>query len=176
MEFDPYRLHSKGFRPEEIEKIGKTISLAEQKKQAHVKILETMAYWVMISTAIIGNFLISFTLIPYIVLLDNINLYIVVVILGVAIGLLFTSVIKSLEIKLHHHTLIIFLVPVTAFISFFIITGMSNQIASFYNIKTAHNPVIVGLIYIISFMVPYFNFLFSKYIKTHKHHRLAEKG
>jgi len=175
MDFDPYRLHNQGFEAEEIEKIRNTISVAEQKKQKHIKILEVLAYWVLLAFAIIGNILVSFTLIPYIVVLNTGNLYLIVIIIGISTGLMFSSVIKSLEIKLHHHALIIFSVPITAFISFFVITEMSNQAVQFYKIHPATSPAIIAIIYVASFMAPYAGFLFSKYLKNQKYHKTSEQ-
>ncbi|MHA1918015.1 MAG: hypothetical protein ACTSUV_06880 [Candidatus Ranarchaeia archaeon] len=148
--------------------MARVIVKAESKKTKFIGFLDTASYWILLAVAIVGNILVSFTLIPFIILLSNINLFIIIIILGASFGIMFSSVIRDVEIQLHHHTLILFVVPLVAFISFFIITNMSNAIATTYDIHTTHNPAFVGILYVFAFLVPYINLLFTKYIKEHK--------
>lgn len=168
MEVNPYVLHQKGMSPQEIETIAEIIVKAQEKKTAKIKFLDVLAYWALLAVAIIGNGLVSFTLAPFIIITNNFLLYIVLIILGAALGVMFATVVKSLEIQLHHHTLILFLVPVLAFISFFGITLVTNSVATTYNIQIQHNPATVSIFYLVAFIAPYLNMLFTKFIKNHK--------
>lgn len=175
MEFDPFKLHSKGLNHDEIAKVKKIIDKAQAKKTRKTKILEKMSCWVILGITAIGNIIVSFMIIPYLVFLGNYTLYIILVIIGAALGIMFSQVLKSLEVEIGHHALMLLIIPTSAFVSFFIITSASNEIAKSYNIHSSHNPAIVGFFYIIIFLLPYLYFLFSKYIKNHPHHKFLEK-
>lgn len=172
MEYDPYRFHQKGMSPSEIDHLARVIVRAEENKEKRVKRVEGLAYGALLLVALVGSILLSFTFIPFIILLSNVHLYIVLILLGAAFGVMFSSAIKNLEVQLHHHTLILFLVPLVAFVSFFIITTMANATAAAYALRTAHSPAIVGILYITSFLLPYLNLLFTRYL--HQHHTKGE--
>lgn len=150
------RLEEKGWSKQDINKTIKIVEEAKEKKHPAIKLLDRSVYWIALILAIIGNFIISVALIPFLMALKSIQLFSVIVVLGFSFGLLFELLIRSIEhLEAKHHIFLSILIPVVAIINVFIITLVSNNIEKIFKIDNPQNPYIVGIVYAIAFILPF---------------------
>lgn len=149
-------LLEKGWKKRDIDKAIKIIRHAKKHKHPKIKLLDKSVYWLSIIVAIIGNFIISVTLIPFLLALNGLQLFLIVVILGVSFGLLFELLVRGIEnLEAKHHIFFGIIIPIIAVTNFIIV---SNNIKIFIGIENPQDPVIVGSVYAISFMLPYISY------------------
>ena len=113
---------------------------------------------------IVANFAISIAFIPLLIAFKGIILYFLIIVLGIAFGLLFELVIRSIEhFERKHYIMLAFLIPLTALINAFIISRISNKVISRLGFNNFHEPVAIGLAYAVSFVLPYiiYRFIFK---------------
>ncbi|MBW2997204.1 hypothetical protein KY349_02580 [Candidatus Woesearchaeota archaeon] len=154
-----HRLLEKGWSEQEIEK---TMSLmySEDKrtKQAgFVKATHPIIYWVGLVVAIIGNLLLAVTLIPFLMILNSIQLYIILGIVGFVFGGLFNVILKDIEqVDQTHHVVAGIFIPAIALITVYIMTTVANRFNEVINNPNPHNAIILSIIYLVCFSAPYF--------------------
>ena len=150
------RLEQKGWSKKDISKTIRIIEQAKANKHPKIKILDKSVYWISLVIAIIGNFIISISLIPILLALNNLPLYIVLITLGVAFGLLFELLIRTIEhLEAKHHIFLGIMMPIIAIINVIIIVTFSNNLEKAINIQNPHSPLLVGIAYALAFMLPY---------------------
>lgn len=146
-------LIEKGWAKKDVNRTIKIIESAKKNKHPQIKILDKFVYWFSLLIAIIGNLIISISLIPVLIALKGLQLYLVIITLGLAFGLLFELVIRNIEhLETKHHILLGIMIPVIAVINFIII---SNNMKKLIGIENPQNPIIVGSVYAITFILPY---------------------
>lgn len=146
-------LVEKGWKKKDISKALKIIEHAKKGKHPKIKILDKAVYWFSLLIAIIGNFIISLALMPFLISLKGVQLYIIIITLGLAFGLLFELLVRSIEMQAKHHIFLSIIIPIVAVINF---TIVSNNMKAFIGIENHQNSLIVGSVYAVSFMLPYF--------------------
>ena len=155
------RLEKRGWSSKEIEKAVGIIQNAKQNKSKANLFLEKRIYLVLLIIILSSNFAISITLIPLLIALNGVILYFLIMVLGIIFGLLFELVIRSIEhLERKHHITLAFLIPITAFINVFVISKLSNNLIEKLNLKNIHTPIIIALVYAISFVLPYIIYRF----------------
>ena len=146
-------LIEKGWTKKDVNRTIKIIESAKKNKHPQIKILDKFVYWFSLLIAIIGNLIISISLIPVLIALKGLQLYLVIITLGLAFGLLFELLIRNIEhLETKHHILLGIMIPVIAVINFIII---SNNMKKLIGIENPQNPIIVGSVYAITFILPY---------------------
>lgn len=154
------RLKEKGWTKQEIDKTIRIVKEAKEKKHPAIKLLDKTVYWIALLTAIIGNIIISISLIPSLMTLKSFPLFLVIIVLGISFGMLFELLIRSIEhLEMKHHIFLSIIIPIIAIINVFIITTVSNDLEKFFNINNPQNPILVGIVYAVAFIFP---FLFYK--------------
>ncbi len=155
------RLEKRGWKKKELIKVVNIIKKAKQNKTKDNLFLEKRIYWILLVVIIAANFAISIALLPLLIALKGILLYFVIVIVGVVFGLLFELVIRSVEhLEKQHYLFLAFLIPSIALANIFIITKISNDLASTLSLKNFQNPIIIAVIYAVSFVLPYIIYRF----------------
>ncbi|MDP2749221.1 MAG: hypothetical protein Q8O89_00125 [Nanoarchaeota archaeon] len=158
------KLRKKGWPEEEIEKTVMILQSDEgQKKQtAYRQSLSPILYWSALILTMVGNLVVSVVMVPFLVILQGIELYFIIAILGGAFGLLFNLIINDIEhMDTEHHIVAGAFIPAIAAINVFIIVKLSNLLTDILKISFKQNAVIIAFIYITSFMAPYLIFKFS---------------
>jgi hypothetical protein len=146
-------LIEKGWNKKDISRTIKIIERAKKNRHPQIKILDKFVYWYSLLLAIIGNLIISIALIPVLLALKGAQLYTVIITLGLAFGLLFELLIRGIEnLETKHHLFLGIIIPVIAVINFIIV---SNNMKTFIGIENPQNPVIVGIVYAVAFILPY---------------------
>jgi len=149
-------LVEKGWKKSDINKTIKIIERAKKNKHPQIKVLDKFVYWFSLLIAIIGNLIISISLIPVLIVLQGLKLYLVIIALGLAFGLLFELLIRTIEnLEIKHHLFLGTIIPIISIINFIII---SNNMKELIGIESQHNPIIIGAVYAIAFILPYISY------------------
>lgn len=155
------RLEKRGWSKREISKAVDIIKNAKQNKPRDVRFIEKRIYWILLILIIVANFAISIALLPLLIVLKEIFLYFIVIVLGLVFGLLFELVIRSMEhLENKHHIFLAILIPLVALLNIFIISKISHDLSKILNLTNFHNPIIIGIVYAASFVLPYIIYRF----------------
>jgi len=150
------KLIEKGWKKSDINKTLRIIEQAKKDKHPQIKVLDKFVYWFSLLIAIIGNLLISISLIPVLLALKDAQLYLVIITLGLSFGLLFELLIRSIEnLKTKHHLFLGIIVPILTLINFIIV---SNNMKKLIGLENPQSPVIIGSVYAIAFILPYISY------------------
>jgi hypothetical protein len=152
------RLMQKGWSKEDI---LKAYSIIEARKRADksrtLPHMNRTLYWMTFFVIIIGNFLVSLTLIPVMLVINKLGLDLIIIFLGLAIGLLFNLLITDIEhVDTRYHITIGVAIPVIAILNFFFIvyvTDWLNKILKISIVRPA--PYTVTLLYVAAFLAPF---------------------
>lgn len=151
------RLKRRGWSEEDIAK-AQLIIKARQIHDKSVSIVHAnrILFWTAFIIIIIGNLLISIFLVPFLMVLNRQGIDLVIVVLGIAFGLLFNFIITDIEYlsKGHHYTAGI-VIPLVAVINFFIITRLANSFAKLLGLGVRHDPYTISIIYVAAFIAPF---------------------
>ena len=152
------KLKKRGWSRAEIDKTMRTIHRGEHKKSLFSKFLERMIFWLALFICLVGNFFISMMLIPMLLLIKGNFFYFILIIVGFTVGILFELIVCSLEnMEKKKYVISGIFVPFLSLINIFLISQLSNNFSSLMHVSAGyHDPLIVSLIYVISFMIPYF--------------------
>ena len=147
------RLIEKGWSKKDINKTVKIIEKAKSNKHPKIKLLDKLIYWISLTVVIAGNFIIAISLIPELLVLKGMQLYLVIITLGSSFGLLFELLIRTIEhLKAKHHIFLGIIIPILAIINFIIVSTTLKELTG---IENPQNPMLIGVIYSISFILPY---------------------
>jgi hypothetical protein len=133
------------------------------KDYREVRTFDKIIYWALLILAIIGNLIVSIVLVPLLMVLNSTSLLIILAVIAITFGLLFSSLLRDIE-SLNPNSYVmggIFL-PVQALINVYFITMLSNEVATTLKIENWHNPLIIGIVYMCAFISPY---VFMKLMK-----------
>ncbi len=130
----------------------------EQKKSFSSRLLYGLNYWLVLFILLLGNVVLSFTLIPIFVIADELSLAFFLVILGLAFGLFTDIIIYHIEkVKDNFYAVIIGFLPLLVLANFFVVTVGSNLWAAVLNLPQGiHSPIFVCVLYVLAYMVPFF--------------------
>ncbi len=155
------RLEKRDWKKREIDKAISIIKKAKNSKPEHILFIEKRINWILLFVIIVANFAISVALIPILMALRGLLLYLVIVILGIVFGLLFELVIRSIEyLEIKHHILLSIFIPLIALASAFVVSNFSNDLMAKLSLTNIHNPILIAIIYSISFVLPYIVYRF----------------
>lgn len=151
------RLKRKGWSDEDIYKAIEIIEKGKKKKPKNIAFLDSIVYWLILFVALIGNFIISIILIPFMLAMQGTRLYIIILIIGFAFGAFFDLLIRDLK-KVENKEVIIagIFLPVLALINVIFMVRFSNYFQQMLGLGAAeNNPIIVAVVYVFAFVLPY---------------------
>jgi hypothetical protein len=152
------RLIEKGWSQDEI---NHTMELlySEDKKEKNIvftKGTHPIIYWIGLLIAIIGNFLLAVTLIPFLMVLSSFQLYILLAFIGVAFGALFNSILKDIEqVDQSHHVMAGVFIPAIALITIYVMITVADKFNALIKNTNDHNAYILSAVYLVAFAGPY---------------------
>ncbi len=170
MKITKERLQEKGWSEEEIEKTMKILHHAKSNPHPHIHKLNKAVYWIAFSLTIIGNIAFSLFLLPLLLTTSGLTLFFIILVVAFSFGVLMSVIIKDLEdLQRHHHLAMFLSIPIVGIINFVVIVAMANKITALANAKVAgefftmhQNPYIIGLIYLVGFLIPYIYLVFEE--------------
>ena len=120
------------------------------------KDVNRIIYWMALLVLIISNLVVAVVLIPLLLALNPFPLYLIVMLVGVFIGLIFNHLIKDVEhLERKHHLFAGILIPVVGVVDLFIVVAVANKLAKILLIPTQNDPLTVSLVFVASFLFPY---------------------
>ncbi len=157
------RLESKGWSDEEINKTLAVLEHAKRNPHIQVYFLNNAVYWIALMLIIFGNFAFSILLLPLIITIHNLTLFFLILLVSFSFGIMMSIIIKDMEdLETKHHLAMFLLVPVIALANFFVIVNVANKNIVAEILHAQNNPWVVGLIYLVGFMLPYIYFVFEE--------------
>lgn len=158
------RLKEKGWTQKEISKAIKIISTSEKNKPKLIVVLDKLVYWFALILAIIGNLIISVVLIPFLLVLNYMQLYFVITIIAFSFGLLFSLLLRDIEgLDKRHHIIAGIFIPCLALINIYVMVNLANYLDKIFKLtKVTHNPVLISIVYAVFFILPYIFYLATK--------------
>ena len=170
-------LRKKGWSEEEIEQ---TVSLFDKDVQGNPIFspkLSKVVYWSGIAIGIIGNLMISATMVPFLVFLDPMMVYFILFVLGFVFGSLFNVLLNDLEyLDVRHHVIASVFIPIMAVINVYIMVDLVNHLYAvlFSSSKDIistlhlHNATLMALCYVGAFLLPSIYSFFKRKIQIKK--------
>ena len=150
-------LLKKGFSKKDAKKTIDIIQKAEERKSPKIKFLDSIIYWFILIVAIIGNLIISILLIPFLLAFKTLPLYLIIFILAVMFGFLFSQLIKDIEnLERKHHIIAWAFIPALAVINTYYMTSFANHLTETLKLPlTQHSPLLISVTYVFAFILPY---------------------
>ena len=164
MTIDRERLRKKGWTEKEIYKALRLLHLSHEKKTKFVKSLDFLVYWFLLLLVILGNFIISVTIVPILLVMSGAFLIFMLIFIALVFGYLFTKVI--IEVQHFQKSKVVvaeLLIPAIGLINIYMIAKLTNLLAVLMELKGGiHNPIAVSFLYVFSFSIPRIYFLLQK--------------
>ncbi len=151
------KLKKKGWPIHEIDKVMRVIHRGEHNKSWFSKFTDAFIFWLALIVCIIGNFFISMLLIPMLLIIKGFYLFVILSMVGVTVGILFELIVCTLEsMEKKKYIISGIFVPFLALINVFLISQLSNSFSSLMHVSAGvHNSVVISVVYVASFLVPY---------------------
>jgi len=147
------RLKEKGWTSEEILRSKRMMG-----DESRSKLMNKWVYWIALIFAIIANFLVNVALIPVLITFDSLALFATLVLVGVSFGILFTLILRDIElVDPKHHVIAGIFLPILAGIVSYVTVRLSNQLALAVNtdLLVTQSTLFVPVVYILAFTLPY---------------------
>jgi len=150
------RLRAKGWDEKEIKRAKRIFKKAQENKSNKLKIFEEFIYWFVLLIVIFGNLVVSIALVPFLLELESVMLYGVIVLLALAFGSLFDLLIRDIEALEKKHIVVAgVLIPLLAVINIFYVTKFANFVSDTWGLGINHNPLIITVLYVGAFVLPH---------------------
>lgn len=153
------RLLEKGWSEDEIRKTM-DILYDEEKQVKHTAFRSAahpILYWVGLVVAIIGNLLLAVTLVPFLMILNSLQLYVILGIVGLVFGGMFNVILKDIEhVDESHHVVAGVFIPAIALITIYMMVSVSNRFNEVIQNPNPHSEITLSIIYLVCFSAPYF--------------------
>lgn len=154
------KLTEKGWTTKEIEH---TMDILERpdtdiRSKEYRRRMNPLIYWIALLVAIIGNFIVSVILIPFLLVLQGVILYSIIILLGIVFGALFSLLLRDIERASAQKNMVIgwIFIPAIAAINIYVVANISNELKEIL-IKSAiiQNPLTISITYVAAFILPY---------------------
>lgn len=152
------KLAEKGWTKEEIDKTLNIMYSPEKAegRTVYTRRINPIIYWTALIVMIVGNLIISVVLIPFLLLLTSFQLYFVIAVAAFAFGLMFNLVINDIEhIDPQHHIIAGIFIPAFAIITTYVMVTVANRLSFVVQSPIHQNSIIVSVVYVVAFMLPY---------------------
>ena len=152
------KLKEKGWTEEEINHAMSVMYGKEPgtDKYQYKRGINPVLYWAGLIIAIVGNLMICVALIPFILVLNQTLSYIIISVLGMGFGGMFYFLLTDLErVNPTHHVVAGVFIPAIALITMYVMADIVNYVARTIGLNVTHNPIIISVIYVVSFTLPY---------------------
>ena len=146
-------LLQKGWHEAEIKKAESILEKTEHQDVFMSRII----FWSALVVIIFANLMVSLVLIPFLIVLNQWLMYLLVVVMAGIVGFLYNFLVLDIgHLEKKHHTLAAIIVPVLALANMVIMVLISNQFIQDLKVQnTAHNPWIIALVFGVTFIAPY---------------------
>jgi len=152
----------KGWARQEARRTSYILATAHEAKTPILKFFDSLVYWTALGIAILGNFVLSIVLIPFLLILSGLSLYFALLLIGLAFGALLDFLLRIIERIGRQDIIAEIFIPAIALINVYIMTNLANVLALKIQLPLGvHNPLLVSVTYVIAFTLPHFFFKFA---------------
>ncbi|PIN75825.1 hypothetical protein COV18_01435 [Candidatus Woesearchaeota archaeon CG10_big_fil_rev_8_21_14_0_10_37_12] len=118
--------------------------------------LNAIVYWLLLILAIVGNFIVSVVLVPFLLMLKGWFLFASLFFIGLSFGWLFSFIIHSLEeLEVQQKIIASVFIPCLALINVGMMAILANRLIEILNLTTPpHNAALVGAVYVLGYVIP----------------------
>jgi hypothetical protein len=151
------RLRQKGWTENDIQQALQIIQKAQAKKTKPLLFLDSIIYWLVLFAALIGNFIISIILIPFMLTITGFKLIAIIILIGFAFGAFFDLLIRDIK-NLENKDVIIagIFLPLLALMNVSLMVRFANYLQLQMGLLTPqHDPWVISAIYVCAFMLPH---------------------
>jgi len=114
-----------------------------------------VTYWIGLVVITTCNLLVAMFLVPFLMILSQWPMYLLVVSIALVFGLLFNLIIRDIDIERRHHILAVAFIPLITIINLFLMTVVANKLDALFNLNIQHSPTVISLLYAVVFLLPY---------------------
>lgn len=128
----------------------------------------SVVYWISLMAALIGNFVSSVILIPFILMIDSrLTLYVIIMIMGFVFGALFNFLLTDIQkLDYSHHVISGAVIPTFAVINIYIVVEVSKTLGGFFLTTVHESPMIISILYVGMYILPYLGTMIIKHYKV----------
>ena len=146
-------LRQKGWQEQEIKRAEEILGRQERYDRHFSKIV----FWSALIVIVFANVVVSFILIPFLIVLTPWLLYALIIVLAGMVGYLYNFLITNIgHLQRKHHIWAGILVPVLAVINIAAMVWLSNHFIGELRVQNLpHNIWIAGLVFGVAFILPY---------------------
>jgi hypothetical protein len=120
------------------------------------KEMNKIVYWMALLVLTIANLFVAIVLIPFLLALEPVPLYLIIMLLGLIIGMIFNHLIKDIEhLEKKHHIFAAIFIPLVGVIDIVIVVSIANKLAEILLLKMKTDALTVSLVFVASFLFPY---------------------
>jgi hypothetical protein len=152
------QLKKKGWSGKDIKKADEIIKarLCNDKSRT-VLFSNKVVFWAVIFLMILGNFILSMAIVPFLLVINKLTLDILIIIIGLAFGALFDTVVVDMRTVDRKHQLIAGLViPIVALINISLMTQAANSLNNLLRFSAIRqDPYTISILYVIAFILPF---------------------
>lgn len=150
-------LKRKGWSPEDIRKTEAILeSRTRVDKSRSIPTANRIVFWTIFAVMVIANFLVSLTLIPFLLVLNKSGLDLIIIIIGLGFGLMFDFLMNISSVSRSYKLVAGIAVPLIAILNFILITYISNSMNTAIKLtQVEQNPITISAVYVAAFIAPY---------------------
>jgi len=149
-------LLSKGWNTSEITKASDIIAEAEEKKHPKMKLFEKTLLISLVLLMLLNSFICAIVLVPFIYAIKTNFILILVAVIGLIFGTLFSIIINDVEkIKESHATNMLIAFVVSGIVNFYFIITFTKDFGSNSKIILSHNIYIIAIVYFMALIIPH---------------------
>ena len=115
-----------------------------------------MLFWCAVFVVFLGNVLASFVLIPFLIALESWILYMVVALLAIMTGAIYTFLITDIGLlERKHHLVASVMIPLLGLGNMVVVALAANRLIAKLPVATQqHNPLLLGIVFGMAFLLP----------------------
>jgi hypothetical protein len=146
----------KEWSPDFAARTEQILNSAQKAKSAGMRFLDSSLYWILLFIAIIGNFIISVVLVPFLLAFKGASLYVTLFLVGISFGWMFSVILHNIDqLKNNQHIVASIFIPALALVNVGIFAILSNKLIILLKLSTPpHNPFLVGAVYVLGYVIP----------------------
>ena len=147
----------KGWHRREIERSLENVRAGpSEKTHALYGYSRNIVYWTTILVVLIANMVAAVVLVPVMMLAGSAFVYLVIMLLGLLIGIIFTHLISDIEhLEGKHHVFAALFIPALAVLNILVLLPVAHAYSSLLQISRAQNPLVIVSVYVLAFLLPY---------------------
>ncbi len=164
------RLAEKGWTKAEIDKAALILHGKEDPGKIYfAKQMNPIVYWLTLIVAIVANMVVSVVLIPFLLTVKSaVTLYLIVALLAISFGFFFNLLLTDMEhVDPRHHVIAGIFIPALSIINIIIVINITSVLDTvLFGAQFKQNAVVIGLIYVVAFIIPYAFTQITSYMKV----------